>query len=128
MTAPRAVIVIALLIALALWVPATFASSCDACGEFSDGQAIARMVVAFSPMWLLLLAALAFRFRAALVILAGALVVMATLTLMLGTDLRAAFTPLGLSSAVGFVLYTIPFAVAAVAAGWVLRQDNVRSI
>jgi len=112
---------VALVIALGLWIPASFASACDACGEFSRAQAIARMVVAFSPMWLLLIAALAFRFRPALVVLAVASTVMALVTFALGTELRLAFEPLGLSSARGFVVYSIPYAVTAIASFWGLR-------
>ena len=117
-----AVALVALFIALALWIPATFASACDACGEFSGAQVIARMFVEFSPMWLLLVALLAFRFRSALVVFAIASIVMAVVTLVLGTDLRLAFEPLGLSSVMGFVAYSIPYAVAAMAACWDLRR------
>src|SRR4051812_47726409 len=45
---------VALVGALATWIPATFASACDACGEFRGVQVVARAIVAFSPMWLLL--------------------------------------------------------------------------
>jgi FtsH-binding integral membrane protein len=113
---------VALVMALGLWIPATFASACDACGEFSGVQAIARMVVAFSPMWLLLVAVLTFRFRSALVILAVASTVMALVTFALGTEIRLGFEPLGLSSARGFVVYSIPYAVTAIAAFWGLRK------
>ena len=113
---------LSLVTALVLWIPATFASACDACGEFSGPQAIARMIVAFSPMWLLLIAALAFRFRSALVILAVASTVMTVVTLALGTELRLALKRLGLSSARGFVVYSIPYGVTAIAAFWGLRK------
>jgi len=80
------------------------------------------MVVAFSPMWLFLISLLAFRFRSALIILAVASTVMVIVTLALGTELRLAFEPVGLSSARGFVIYSIPYAVTAIAAFWGLRK------
>ena len=113
---------VALVAALAMWIPASFASACDACGEFRGVQVVARAVVAFSPMWLLLIAGLAFRFRPALVVLAVASTVMTLVTLALGTDLRRAFESLGLSSATGFVIYSIPYAVTAIACIWGLRK------
>jgi glucan phosphoethanolaminetransferase (alkaline phosphatase superfamily) len=106
----------ALVAAIALWIPATFASACAACGSFDGIAAVARGTVAFAPFWLMLLTALARRLRPALVLLLIASAGMAILTAFLGTTLRSALEPVGLGSAPGFVAYSIPFAITAVAA------------
>jgi hypothetical protein len=118
------VAVVALVIAALLWLPASFLSSCEDCDDFTGAQVVARMVVAFSPAWLLILAWLAFRSRAALVTFAIASSAMALVAVVLGTDLREGLATLGLSRAPGFALYGVPYAVAAVAAWW----DLIRGV
>jgi hypothetical protein len=112
----------ALVIAAALWIPASFASACNACGEFQGIQALSRGAVAFSPMWLLFLAVVALRVRSFLVLLLLASAAMAAVTAILGTDLRKILEPLGLASATGFVLYSVPFLITAIAAALGLRR------
>jgi hypothetical protein len=112
----RNIAFVALLIACALSIPAAFASACDSCGAFTGAQAVARFLVAFSPMWLLLIAIASLFLRAAVVALAVTSSVMSVVALVLGTDWRTAFEPLGLATAVGFAAYAIPFAVVAVVA------------
>jgi hypothetical protein len=112
----------ALIMAVALWIPASFASSCNACGEFQGIQAFSRGAVAFSPMWLLFLAVVALRVRSFLVLLLLTSAAMAVVTAVLGTDLRRILEPLGLASAPGFVIYSVPFLITAIAAGIGLRR------
>jgi hypothetical protein len=112
-------------IAFLFWPVASLLSGCSDpgyCDDFTGPQVVARMIVAFSPMWLLVLAALAFRFRSALVVFAIASLAMAVVTFALYTDLRLALRPLGLSSATGFILYSIPCAVSGIAAYFDLRR------
>lgn len=117
-SAARAIALIALIVAVGLWIPASFASACDACGQFAGVQAAARAAVAFSPMWLLLFASLTLLFRPVLIAFAAASALMTLVTITLGTGLRTIFEPLGLSSATGFAMYSIPYAVATFAALW----------
>jgi hypothetical protein len=112
----------ALLVALAMWIPASFASACDTCGEFQGVQALTRAAVAFAPMWLLFLAVVAVRVRSFLVLLLLASAAMVVVTTILGTDLRKILEPLGLASASGFVLYSVPFLITAIAAAVGLRR------
>lgn len=97
-------------------IPAAFASVCNACGEFAGVQAVARMVVAYSPAWLLLIAMFSLRFRVAVLVLAVASTAMAAVALVLATEWRTALEPLGLATAAGFGFFTVPYAVVAVAA------------
>jgi hypothetical protein len=50
--------------------------------------------------------------------------VMAIVTLGLATSFRTAYEPLGLSSAPGFAVYSIPFAIAALAAWFDIREAD----
>lgn len=61
---------------------------------------------------------MASRFRTAVVLLAFAATTMAVLTVGLATSLASYYDSLGLSSAPGFAVYSIPFAVAGIAA-WI---------
>lgn len=110
----RSVALRALLVALLCWIPASFLSARG--GEFQAAQVIARLLVAFSPIWLLMIWLLVTRYRSAVAGLAVASTGMALLTLVLATDLRVALEPLGLASATGFALYAIPYAFTALAA------------
>ncbi len=109
---------LSVLAALVLWIPASFMSACSTepeCGPFEGIQAASRAFVAFSPIWLLILVTLSWRSRLALAVFVVAALTMAALTLVLRTDLRDALKGLGLSSATGFILYTVPYAVAGIA-------------
>jgi hypothetical protein len=114
--AHRNTAVVALLLAAFLWMPALVLSACSDCGEFTGVQAFARMVVAYSPAWLLLIAVFSWRFRVAVLALAVASTAMAAVALLLATEWRSALEPLGLSTASGFGLFTVPYAVVGVAA------------
>jgi hypothetical protein len=115
-----AIAFVALFVAAMLWIPATFGSGCgsdpDNCGPYEGAQIAGRAVVAFAPFWLLAIALLGFRFRSALIVFAVAALAMAGFAATLGSDLRFALRPFGLSTAAGFVAYSIPLAVAGVAA------------
>ncbi len=109
--------IVALLFAVLLMFPAAIATGCadkGYCDDYSSVQVAFRAGLELAPVWMLMLAVVAIRYRTALVMFTALAVVLAVFSVVIYTDLRFLLRPIGLSNASGFVLYAAPFVVAAI--------------
>lgn len=123
------VAIAALVIALVLWLPAAVANGCPDPGYCDDFERRLRAAPSPGTIGRRLRSDVALGngrtchpFRSMLAPFEIASIGMAVVTLVLGTDLRLALRPLGLSSASGFVLYAASFVIADAGPFMALRR------